>query len=221
VTEQPRVVVVTGYVEIPGHPRGPDEYHHLGGRLGELRAAPVRPFRCALSDCWLSEHVRDSDVAHSVADNPKKNTLAYHVVQHQKTAWLVRAMETDPRADVLVWIDYGILHQPRVTPRVIDDFLQKVHNRATRTAVEIPGVWERSGGSHATPDWRFCGSALVAPRSLVQSFHEAVREVTLERLEADQHVTWEVNDWAQVERRGLLPIRWYKADHDQSQFTNY
>jgi len=222
------VVVVTGYVRLPDHPRGHEEYERLGALLGELRGAPVLPFRCSLEDCWLDEHTRDRDVAHAVADNPRKNTRAYHVVQHQKTAWLLQAREIEPRADVLVWLDYGIFHQPGVTSRVIDDFLRAVHSRPV---FAIPGAWERvvepttgrvlSSGAADWPDWRFCGSSLVVPGDLVRGFHEAVRSVTLERLVRDNYLTWEVNDWAEVERRGSLPIRWYKADHDQTQFTNY
>jgi FkbM family methyltransferase len=175
-------------------------------------------FRCALEDCWLYDHVRDRRVDHTVADNPKKNSLAYHVVQHQKTAWLVSALETNPLADVLVWLDYGIFHVPGVTADVIDDFLGRV---AARCEIAIPGCHVVSSASIDSPDWRFCGGSLVVPRELVLAFHEAVREVTLERLAKTGRVTWEVNDWAEVERRKLLPIRWYKAGHDATMFTNY
>ena len=213
-----KVTVVTGYVQIPGFPRSPDEYERLGAHLRELRAAPVRMFRCELEDCWLYEHVRDRRVDHAVADNPKKNSLAYHVVQHQKTAWIVSALETNPLADVLVWLDYGIFHQPGVTVGVVDDFLRRV---ATGNEIAIPGCHVAASASIDWPDWRFCGSALVVPRDLAHDFHEAVRAVTLERLVKTGRVTWEVNDWAEVERRKIVPIRWYKGSHDLTQFTNY
>lgn len=86
-----KLTVVTGYVPLLDHPRNHEEYARLGAHLGELREAPMLPFRCELRDCWLDAHTRDKDVRHAVADNPKKNTLAYHVVQHQKTAWLMQA----------------------------------------------------------------------------------------------------------------------------------
>jgi hypothetical protein len=144
--------------------------------------------------------------------------LAYHVVQHQKTAWLLQALEADPSVDVLVWIDFGVFHQPGVTAQVIDDFLRRVR---AHPAFSIPGCWEQSRGVFDGPDWRFCGSSLVVPREFVRSFHEAVRDVALERLSTTNRVTWEVNDWAEVDRRRVLPIRWYPAGHDQTQFTNY
>lgn len=213
-----KLVVVTGYVQLPGNPRTHEEYDLLGARLNELREAPVLPFRCDLRDCWLDEHTRNSAVKHAVADNPKKNTRAYHVVQHQKTAWLLQARESAPLADVLIWLDYGIFHQPGVTGPVIDDFLHAVRDRPR---FAIPGAWEQSSGAVDWPDWRFCGSTIVVPREHVQGFHEAVRDVTLARLARDNYLTWEVNDWAAVEGRGDLPIQWYKADHNQTQFTNY
>jgi FkbM family methyltransferase len=217
-TSVAKAVVVTGYVKIPGHPRSDAEYDRLGAHLRELRGAPVHVFRCELEKCWLYDHAHDRRVDHAVADNPKKNSLAYHVVQHQKTAWLVSALEINPRADVLVWLDYGIFHQPGVTLDVVEDFLRRV---AARDEIAIPGCSAAASSSIDQPDWRFCGSSLVVPRDLAIAFHEAVRDVTLERLTKTGRVTWEVNDWAEVEHRKMVPIRWYKADHNATQFTNY
>lgn len=219
VVKVPKVVVVTGHVPIPGHPRSVEEYERLGGELAGLRGAPVRVLRCELSQCWLHEHVRDRAVDHAIDDNPAKNSLAYHVVQHQKTAWLAEAAAAEPDADVFVWIDYGVLHQRGVTLACIEDYVARLR---CSTAVVIPGARSpRASDDWKMPDWRFCGSSLVVPRALVVPFHEAVCAVTLERLEEHGCVTWEVNDWAEVERRGAVPMRWYAADHDQTQFTNY
>ncbi len=212
-----RVVVVTGYVEIPGHPRTHDEYARLGQLLSDVRAAPVRFFESAVENCWLFAHVRGEGIAHATAGNPAKNSLAYHVVQHQKTAWLAEAADADPAADVLVWIDYGIAHQG-IAAESIDTFLSRIRSDVE---IAIPGAWERSNGTAEYPDWRFLGSSLVIARQLARPFHDAVREATLDRLARDRYVTWEVNDWAEVERRGLLPIRWYQADHNGTQFSSY
>lgn len=214
------LIVVTGYVEIPGHPRSRLQYDQLGAQLRDLSEAPVREHRCSLEDCWLDEHVRTANVEHATADNPTKNTIAYHTVQHQKTAWLLEAMEAEPSAEVLVWIDYGIFHQPGITVNVIDEFLRRVRAHPCPMLV-IPGCWSRARRTFDWPDWRFCGSSLVAPRASVRPFHDAVRDVTLERLTTTNRVTWEVNDWAEVDHRNLVPIRWYPAGHDQTQFTNY
>ena len=77
---------------------------------------------------------------HSVADNPKKNSLAYHIVQAQKTEWLVCGAMVDPMADVFFWIDYGIFHVPGVTSHIIREFLKRANNEQT---IAIPGLLGR------------------------------------------------------------------------------
>lgn len=215
-----KVAVVTGYVRIPGHPRTAEEYEQLGAQLRELREAHVHVFHDDLENCWLSEHVRDRVVEHAVGDNPKKNTLGYHIVQHQKTAWMLRASETDQDADVFVWLDYGILYQRGVTVEIIDAFLRRVASNPVEE-IAIPGCNEHPGQLFDRPDWRFCGCSFVVARGLVREFHEAVRDVTLERLRTTERVTWEINDWSEVDRRKLVSIRWYRANHDLTQFTSY
>lgn len=213
-----KVVVVTGYAPIPNHTRRKEDYDRLGEGWREVSAAPVRVFSCSLEECWLHEHVRGRKVTHAVKDNPKKNSLAYHVVIHQKTAWLVQALEADPDADVFVWIDYGIFHVNGVTPALIDAFLQHVR---CRSDIAIPGAWERSNEAVSSPDWHFLGGLVVLPAGLVRRFHEAVKDAALSLLEKKKFVTWEVNSWAAAERAGSLPICWYKADHDETMFTDF
>ncbi len=117
---------------------------------------------------------------------------------------------------MLIWLDYGIFHQPGVAAELIDDFLRAVR---VSPRFAIPGAWEQSSGAVDWPDWHFCGSTIVVPKEHVGDFHDAVRAVTLARLARDNYLTWEVNDWAAVEKS--LPVQWYKANHDQTQFTNY
>jgi hypothetical protein len=220
-------IVVTGYVKIPGHPRSRDEYERLGTELQKITAAPILATRgeLDLASCWLTSLIRlsdFSDVTHSAGDNPGKNTLSYHVVQHQKTAWLWEAASlAESKIDVLVWVDYGIFSQPGITVDVIDAFLRRIIAIDKLNEIFIPGAWERSNDRSDTPDWHFCGSLLIMPRAHAYAFHKAVHNVTLARLVATRHVTWEINDWAAVERQEVLPIRWYKGDHNETQFANF
>lgn len=216
-----KLVVVTGYVKIPNHPRSDGEYQRLGARLLEISTPPV-VFLDGLSDCWLTPLVRNIGVGvdHSVGDNRRKNSLDYHIVQHQKTAWLVDAAKMIPAADILVWIDYGIFSQPGITVGVIDDFLRRLED-ADERQICIPGAWRRSNLSDRTPDWHFCGSSMIVPRAHALAFHDAVMNATINRIASTNRVTWEINDWTVVEAAGVLPIRWYQGDHNETQFTNY
>src|SRR5438045_5873682 len=111
----------------------------------------IHPFYEMVKDTWLLKMITQlpvsarlmkiAGVTHSVADNPQKNTLAYHCVQHQKFGWLLKAQMLNPQAKTFVWTDYGIGHVPGVTPAVVNDFMAGV--RVGDFA--IPGCIPREG----------------------------------------------------------------------------
>lgn len=219
-----KVKVVTGYVPIPLHPRGPQEYGALGEKLGELAPIPIHPFYNTVADCWLQRYVKRHTLVPGWAegDNPAKNSLLYHIVQHQKFEWLVHAAAQDKTPDTLVWIDYGIHHVPGVTTDVIADFLAAIQ----KDDLAIPGCWSADdaralNASEYSPNWRFCGGVLVVPRQFVWPLFVAVRRQVQTHLRLTNRLTWEVNTLATVERGSQLPIRWYQADHNERLFTAY
>ncbi len=221
------ITAVTAFVPIPDHPRSVEEFHRLAAPL--LNMSDQIPLLSADSDiesCWLYQHLFDrfnmdeTEFSHSISDNPQKNTLAYHIVQAQKTEWLVAAAQIDPSADVFVWIDYGIFHVPGVTGRIISDFLKRADNEQTIT---IPGCW---GTDYVydddNPCWRFCGGVIIVPRNYLDRLNHAMKCEYIRWLELTRNISWEVNTLARVEKLNPnLPIWWYKADHDQTLFTNY
>jgi hypothetical protein len=217
------VLVVTGFVPIPDHPRAASTYHELGRRLTGIKQAPVQVFQNALEDTWLRRLIEHHPlpITHAIADNPAKNTLAYHCVVHQKTAWMVEGARLRPDAEVIVWIDYGILHLPDVTVALIDNMLARAR---AETQIAIPGCWPKTNLERidlSYPCWRFCGGAVICHREYVERFHQMVREDVEDRIRRNGHVSWEVNTWARVEARGQLPVRWYAADHNSTMFTGY
>lgn len=216
-----RAKLVTAYVPIKDHPRTAAEYGALGERLSGV-PVPKKAYYDQVQNLWLWKHVKNlkrPDVSISTGDNPAKNTLAYHCVNHEKTRWLVQAMEDDEDADILVWVDYGIFHQPGVTNEAIYKFMHALDDEA----IYIPGCWEKQLVQAAIPCWRFCGSVLAVPKRLVRQFDHAVRETARQHIAYANNVEWEVNTWARVEqaRKFKLPIRWYSADHDVTQFTQH
>lgn len=209
--------LVTAYVPIAGHPRTAEQYGELGEKLG---GCPVRKkaFYQTVDTTWLAQHLRllSSRPSWSTGDNPEKNSLAYHCVQHQKTEWLLQASrEYDD--DVFVWVDYGIFHQPGVCNEAIVRFMESVEDQS----IAAPGCWQTYDAVDPNhPCWRFCGSVLAVPRQHIEPLHEEVRAQARATISIFNNVEWEVNTWARVERKTKLPFRWYKADHDVSQFTN-
>jgi hypothetical protein len=219
--------VVTGYVPLKNHPRSAGEY----GALGEKVFAPlaengvnIRRYMERYQDTWLWKYVSRGKVSpsHSVHDNPAKNTLGYHCVQHQKFGWLLKAAIENPKIDTFVWIDYGIGHLPGVDSRVVWDFLLQVKPGD----LAIPGCHDLDPQNVAVSDffpcWRFCGGVLVVPRERVHKLYKAVKGTALEHIDKTRNVEWEVNTLARAEIAGRLPkFRWYQADHNASMFTGY
>lgn len=219
--------VVTGYVPIPKHPRSAEEY----GALGEKIFAPlasagvnIKRYMETYQETWMWKYVSRSKVppTHSVHDNPAKNTLPYHCVQHQKFGWLLKAAIANPTADPFVWIDYGIGHVPGVDAHVIWDFLQQVKPGD----LALPGCWDMAPENVVVNDyfpcWRFCGGVMVVSRDRVHKLYKAIKGTALDHINRTGNVTWEVNTMAEAEKEGRLPkFRWYQADHNETMFTGY
>lgn len=224
-----RTKLVTGYIPIQGHPRSAKEYGELGENLfGALDCVAgdftIQPFYEQVQETWLAKLIQSlpqrvaDGLSHSTADNPEKNTLAYHCVQHQKFAWLLKAAIADPKPDTFVWMDYGIAHVPGVTPAVVDKFMAAVQP----DDFAIPGCWARQGLliNDYFPCWRFCGGLMVVPRKKVHKFYKIMKAEVLAHIKKTGNITWEVNSLAHAEAN-LPPIRWYNADHNETMFTNY
>lgn len=221
------VQVVTGYTPIINHTRTAAEYGELGQQLFVplvQAGINVKRYMEPLEMNWLHKYIDrfKTKPTPSIADNAAKNTLAYHCVQHQKFAWLLKAAVEDPRPDVYVWLDYGVGHVPGVTSDVVADFLKRVAEQATDD-IAIPGCWPRDPEKldFRYPCWRFCGGVLVVPRRRVHRLYKQVKTAALKHIDLTKNVEWEVNTLARVELANQLPIRWYQADHNETMFTGY
>jgi hypothetical protein len=220
------ITAVTAFVPIPDHPRSAEDYHRLAEPLlGMEHSIPLLSAMGDLEDCWLYQYICDryteqDAITHSVSDNPKKNSIHYHIVQAQKTEFLAQAAMIDPMADVFCWIDYGIFHVPGVTSRIIREFLKRANDEQTIT---IPGCWGPDYDyNDAHPCWRFCGGVMIVPRNYIDRLNHTMQQEYIRWLELTGNVSWEVNTLARVEKLNpQLPIWWYEADHNQTLFTNY
>ncbi len=216
-----RVKLVTGYVPIADHPRTAEEYGALGEKLGGV-PVPKKAYYDQVQNLWLWKHVKSLPFTTAVSayDNPAKNTLSYHCVNHEKFTWVKQAAEDDPGADVLVWVDYGIFSLPGMCNEAIYKFFSALDDKH----IYIPGCWDQGPVEAAVPSWRFCGSMFAVPRDWVDELEFAVRSEARKHIRATKNVEWEVNTLARVEQKASwrkLPFHWYKADHDVSMFTNF
>lgn len=213
-----KVRLVTGYVPLRDHPRTPAEYGALGEQLGGV-PVPKKAFYMPVEETWLYQFLSNLQFPVSVSrgDNPAKNTVEYHCVNHQKTEWLSQAADAYPDDDVFVWVDYGIFSQPGICNQIIAEMFDRIDGKD----IAIPGCRPKGIIEAAEPCWRFCGSVLVCPRDKVALLDTAAKSTAISHILATKNVEWEVNTWARLEQKRLLPIRWYKADHNETLFTGY
>jgi len=215
---------VTAYVPIQGHTRTPEEYAKLGeqlrGALGDFQPAV---FYDTIPGLWLTPFIEKLAagghvINHSQGDNPAKNSMEYHAVQHNKFEWLEKAALHDADADVFVWLDYGCMRLPGFDGTLLTEFLRRVR----KNDLAIPGCWEEKEVTDYYPCWRFCGALFVVPRQDVFPLNKAFKAITRLYVRAMRNVTWEVNDLARMELAHVGPkIRWYPADHNATMLTGY
>jgi hypothetical protein len=219
-----KVQVVTGFVAIPNHPRKTEEYVELGNRLkSAMGVRPIQAFYYDMQDLWLTRFLQklppmEPPLKWATYDNPQKNTLEYHAVQHQKIEWLATAANMDQEADTFVWVDYGIMHLPGMN----GDYLTSFLDRIVKNDFAIPGCWPKCEiDDYNSPCWRFCGTVLIVPRRDIDNLTRAFKAVTRTFIRATKQVSFEVNMLALVEQTNIPNLRWYEADHNPRLFTGY
>jgi hypothetical protein len=219
--------LVTGHVRLPSADfyRSPDDFRAYGKRLfAATQDIPKTVFEeMSVQSCWLYPHICDNLIGGAVTvplsaqGNPAKDTVDYMTVLAQKTEWLSQAFEKDPAADVYVWMDYGIFHQEGFTEELVSDFFKRVR----LNDLAFPGLWGKGPVPENDPCWRFLGSMFVCPANQVENLNFEVKKEILKHLVTTGHVLWDINNWARVEEKDVLPIRWYLAGHNSTMLTNY
>ena len=218
-----KVKVVTGFVQIPNHPRDEVLYVDWGNRLkSAMGVRPIQAFYYDVKDLWLTQFIErlppmEPPLKWATYDNPAKNSLEYHCVQHQKIEWLATAANMDQIADTFIWMDYGIMHLPGMNGDYLTAFLDKI----VKNDFAIPGCWPIGEVPTDNPCWRFCGSLLIVPRKDIDPLTKTFKAVTRTFIRSMKKVSFEVNMLALVEQTNIPNLRWYEADHNVTMFTNY
>ena len=222
-SKKAKVKVVTGFVQIPNHPRKEEEYVELGNRLkSAMGVRPIQAFYYDVKDLWLTQFLErlppmEPPLKWATYDNPAKNSLEYHCVQHQKVEWLAQAANMDQEADTFVWLDYGIMRLPGMN----GDYLTSFLDRIVKQDFAIPGCWPVGEVPIDNPCWRFCGSLLIVPRADVHNLTKTFKAVTRMFIRSMKKVSFEVNMLALVEQTNIPNLRWYEADHNVTMLTKY
>lgn len=153
--------------------------------------------------------------------NPTKDTPQYFALQHRKAEWLAEAVAAGA-GDVLAWVDFGILHVPRVGPAEIAGFFDRLP-QARRDRITVPSIW---GAPQAPPlltepAWNFAGGVLIVPAHLAEEFYFLCLQTREWIAEEYGFASWEVNTWAAVALRHPLLFDFYECDHNCTLFDAF
>lgn len=232
-----RVKVVSGYTPLNVKHLSEQQYREYGDALREACAGRSCFFDLGwkLSDCWLYRHLEDTnqmslppacDVAPDRYDDPLA-MVASNVVQHQRTMWMMNALECYPDTDVFVWLDYAILKQGDFTGKPVRDidvkiFLDRLEALPSLDTIYFPGCWpEKTTPADYGANWRFVGSTHIIPRQHLPIVDEFYRYECRKFIERTKTVPLDLPIWALTELNSSLPFKQYVANHDSSQLTNF
>lgn len=228
-----QVRAVTAFVPLDVRHLTPQQYKDYGAQLKAAIPEHLQVFEDFPYDqCWLA-HADHLPPAQSVpADRYASpgHMVMSNIVQHQRTTWAMMASYLAPEADVIVWIDYAILKQgdftgKRVTQKHVADLVKLLSSMAPQDleGIPFPGIWQEGAISDTGDNWRFCGSLHIWPRQYLEAVDRAYRKEVIKFVERTRSVPNDLPIWAYVEQQtaGVLPFRWYKANHDATQFTNF
>ena len=161
-------------------------------------------------------------------DNPKKDTPGYMFIQCHKTEWIKMAIDENPfHTSNFVWIDFGIFH-------MIRDELQfavalKKLVRKKYDSVRIASCIDPNLPCHCHPEknikknvlWFFAGSIFGGNKSSLLHFANRMKEFTIEFIQNNRHIMWEVNIWYLLHQKHKDIFLPYRADHNLSILSNY
>jgi len=225
-----KAMAVTGFVPnaFPAKHFQPGQAEALGERLKIALGDKVHAFEnVKIEECWAYGFKNMvPDLLPSCANPPNdrffdpRDMATSNIILLQRYEWMRLAATLHPDVDVFAWIEYTVLKQRNMTDKVLQDFMGVIEAKPF-DAISLPGCWPKGPINDREAHWRFCGSCWVCPSKYLEPLAEAIKTVVTLRTKLTKRISWDMNSMAYVELLDVLPIRWYQANHDETQFTNF
>jgi hypothetical protein len=226
-----KAIAVTGFIPnaFPAKHLSLDRCKELGDKLKSSIPNKIHAFDdgWTIDKCWANKLLQDNpDLMPSCANPPEdrflepKHMTLSNIVLLQRYEWMKLAGDLHPDVDVFAWIEYTVFKQKNITEQVIQNFMDRIEQEVFNS-VSLPGCWPKGVIKDSEAHWRFCGSCWVCPRKYLSKVNESVQTVASLRAKMTGRLSWDMNTMAYVELLDLFPVRWYSANHDETQFTNF
>lgn len=231
-----KTIVTSSYVPLTVKHLTREQYEDLGRRLMKVSqyhavCSFFDPF--PFDQCWLHGELPHGNLWETPAAPTPSDRYATpaeyvksNIVQHSRTQWAMQAWRLFPDAEVVVWLDYGILKQGKwngnpVTEDHVATFLDKVSAVKNWDHIPFPGIEEKKPIDIHGNNWRFCGSTHIWPTKYLTDIHKSYQFEVRKFIRQHQCVPLDLAIWPAVENNSGLPFRWYKGEYDASQLTNF
>ena len=174
-----------------------------------------------LSSLSTTRVITNSGLTGPPTDNPTKDTVGFLNLMHCKSELVGIAAEVNPHKTThFAWIDLCINKLFRNDQSLVN-LSTSLASPTKSSVLLIPGCWHSDYGYVLTPDrvhWRFAGTVFLADHSSALSFSSVCLSHLESFLTESGIISWEVNYWAWLERKQLLPscFTWKYTDHNDS-----
>lgn len=225
--------IVTAYVPLQvRHLSRMQYYDHFQVILDAVGRENVHAFLdYPLERCWLS-HEPSVPLQPANPVPPDRYASALHnihshVVQHNRTTWALAAAAEHPDVDCWIWLDFGVAKQGgwrnnKINAGHIRGFFDDIRATPALDVIPFPGISPPGPVASTGNNWRFCGSTHIWPTKFLPAIDAAYKEELRLWMEINRTMPLDLPIWALVEHNHpSLPFRFYQAEYDASQLTNY
>lgn len=149
--------------------------------------------------------------------NTIKDTFLFLCLNQMKIEFVYKALEkTNGQYTHYAWFDFNLPHVFK-TPLLTSGLLKSMASFTSSSFLAIPGcIKEKILPSPHYVHWRFCGGVFIGDAASIVNFHTLYVKHFANILKSVDHLTWEVNIWAELEYVHGLHVDWYSADHNDS-----
>jgi hypothetical protein len=89
-------------------------------------------------------------------------------------------------------------------------------------AIKIPGCWPLNpadiNNDFTRVNWYVCGGFFIGYKNTLLEFEKQIKKELKFILDNEKKLTFEVNIWFRLWRKGFIGFDWYYGDHNTSMF---
>jgi hypothetical protein len=169
-------------------------------------------------DLPINRFITDNNLEIKIPGSNPKDNLKFHILMNTKIYFLKLAKDIVTK-DIYIWFDFGGF---KLT-KDIESFQYNISKLKKTNQVIIPGgfkpcIFLDDLLCSRLVYWRFLGTILICPEHLVEKLN-IENDKIINRMLLNNAITWEINNWCNIEYNNEGLIRYFKGDHNKDLWT--